>query len=60
MQENAQSIEKIDSILADIDQRLKELRGEKEELTVYQTCDMFFPCLEGILVSSDWDGNRGR
>jgi hypothetical protein len=27
---------------------------------VYQTCDMFFPCLEGILVSSDWDGNRGR
>ena len=53
MQENVQSIEKIDSILADIDQRLNELKGEKEELTVYQTCDRTRKALEYTLYDKE-------
>ena len=53
MSENEQSIEKIDSILADIDQRLNELKGEKEELTVYQSCDRTRKALEYTLYDKE-------
>eukprot|EP00339_Tiarina_fusa_P025366 CAMPEP_0117074686 /NCGR_PEP_ID=MMETSP0472-20121206/52624_1 /TAXON_ID=693140 ORGANISM="Tiarina fusus, Strain LIS" /NCGR_SAMPLE_ID=MMETSP0472 /ASSEMBLY_ACC=CAM_ASM_000603 /LENGTH=1285 /DNA_ID=CAMNT_0004799819 /DNA_START=111 /DNA_END=3968 /DNA_ORIENTATION=- len=53
MQENAQSIEKINSILADIDNRLNELHGEKEELTIYQTCDRTRKALEYTLYEKE-------
>jgi structural maintenance of chromosome 3 (chondroitin sulfate proteoglycan 6) len=53
MQENAQSIEKINSILADIDQRLNELKGEQEELTVYQSCDRTRKALEYTLYDKE-------
>lgn len=53
MQENAQSVEKINSILADIDQRLNELKGEKEELTVYQNCDRTRKALEYTLYDKE-------
>jgi len=39
MEENKSSIGKIDEILETIESRLDELRGEKEELTQYQTFD---------------------
>jgi structural maintenance of chromosome 3 (chondroitin sulfate proteoglycan 6) len=53
MQENAQSVEKINSILVDIDQRLNELKGEKEELTVYQNCDRTRKALEYTLYDKE-------
>eukprot|EP00536_Pseudo-nitzschia_multiseries_P002600 jgi/Psemu1/251818/estExt_Genewise1Plus.C_350012 len=53
MQENSQSIEKIDSILADIDERLNELQGEKEELTVYQSLDRDRKALEYTLYDKE-------
>jgi structural maintenance of chromosome 3 (chondroitin sulfate proteoglycan 6) len=53
MTENAQSIEKINSILEDIDQRLNELKGEKEELTVYQNCDRTRKALEYTLYDKE-------
>eukprot|EP00980_Cylindrotheca_fusiformis_P008943 scaffold1909_cov130-Cylindrotheca_fusiformis.AAC.10 len=53
MQENEQSVEKINSILADIDQRLNELKGEKEELTVYQSCDRTRKALEYTLYDKE-------
>ena len=53
MQENAQSIEKIDSILKDIDERLNELQGEKEELTVYQSLDRDRKALEYTLYDKE-------
>ena len=53
MQENAQSIEKINSILADIDQRLNELKEEKEELTVYQNYDRKRKALEYTLYDKE-------
>uniref|UniRef100_A0A7S4I268 Structural maintenance of chromosomes protein n=1 Tax=Odontella aurita TaxID=265563 RepID=A0A7S4I268_9STRA len=39
MEENRSSIDKIRDILTDIESRLDELRGEKEELTRYQKLD---------------------
>jgi len=53
MTENAQSIEKINEILQDIDQRLNELKGEKEELTVYQECDRTRKALEYTLYDKE-------
>eukprot|EP00537_Pseudo-nitzschia_pungens_P008168 CAMPEP_0172361260 /NCGR_PEP_ID=MMETSP1060-20121228/5117_1 /TAXON_ID=37318 /ORGANISM="Pseudo-nitzschia pungens, Strain cf. cingulata" /LENGTH=1286 /DNA_ID=CAMNT_0013083473 /DNA_START=670 /DNA_END=4530 /DNA_ORIENTATION=+ len=53
MQENSQSIEKIDSILGDIDERLNELQGEKEELTVYQSLDRDRKALEYTLYDKE-------
>jgi len=53
MQENSQSIEKIDSILTDIDERLNELQGEKEELTVYQSLDRDRKALEYTLYDKE-------
>ncbi|CAJ1934816.1 unnamed protein product [Cylindrotheca closterium] len=53
MDENTQSIEKINSILSDIDQRLNELKGEKEELVVYQTCDRTRKALEYTLYDKE-------
>lgn len=53
MQENSQSIEKIDSILRDIDERLSELQGEKEELTVYQSLDRDRKALEYTLYDKE-------
>jgi len=53
MQENSQSIEKIDSILRDIDERLNELQGEKEELTVYQSLDRDRKALEYTLYDKE-------
>jgi len=53
MQENSQSIEKIDSILSDIDERLSELQGEKEELTVYQSLDRDRKALEYTLYDKE-------
>ena len=53
MQENAQSIGKIDSILNDIDGRLNELHGEKEELTIYQNCDRTRKALEYTLYDKE-------
>lgn len=53
MTENAQSIEKINEILQDIDQRLNELKGEKEELTVYQNCDRTRKALEYTLYEKE-------
>jgi len=53
MQENSQSIEKIDSILSDIDERLNELQGEKEELTVYQSLDRDRKALEYTLYDKE-------
>lgn len=53
MTENAQSIEKINSILEDIDQRLNELKGEKEELTVYQNCDRTRKAVEYTLYDKE-------
>lgn len=53
MTENAQSIEKINEILQDIDQRLNELKGEKEELTVYQDCDRTRKALEYTLYDKE-------
>jgi len=53
MQENSQSIDKIDSILRDIDERLNELQGEKEELTVYQTLDRDRKALEYTLYDKE-------
>jgi len=53
MQENSQSIEKIDSILTDIDERLNELQGEKEELTVYQSLDQDRKALEYTLYDKE-------
>jgi len=53
MTENAQSIEKINEILQDIDQRLHELRGEKEELTIYQECDRTRKALEYTLYDKE-------
>lgn len=53
MTENAQSIEKINAILEDIDQRLNELKGEKEELSVYQDCDRTRKALEFTLYDKE-------
>lgn len=53
MQENSQSIEKINSILTDIDDRLGELQGEKEELTVYQSLDRDRRALEYTLYDKE-------
>mmetsp|Transcript_48506 Transcript_48506/g.139469 ORF Transcript_48506/g.139469 Transcript_48506/m.139469 type:complete len:1291 (-) Transcript_48506:77-3949(-) len=53
MTENAQSIEKINEILEDIDTRLTELKGEKEELTVYQECDRKRKALEYTLYDKE-------
>ena len=53
MQENSQSIEKIDSILSDIDERLNELQGEKEELTVYQSLDRDRKAIEYTLYDKE-------
>ncbi len=53
MTENEQSIEKINEILQDIDHRLNELKGEKEELTVYQSCDRTRKALEYTLYDKE-------
>jgi structural maintenance of chromosome 3 (chondroitin sulfate proteoglycan 6) len=53
MEENSQSIEKINSILADIDKRLGELQGEKEELTIYQSLDRERKALEYTLYDKE-------
>lgn len=53
MTENEQSIDKINEILKDIDQRLNELKGEKEELTVYQSCDRTRKALEYTLYDKE-------
>ena len=53
MQENAQSIEKIDTILQDINQRLEELHGEKEELNQYQKADRQRKALEYTLYDKE-------
>jgi structural maintenance of chromosome 3 (chondroitin sulfate proteoglycan 6) len=53
MEENSQSIEKINSILSDIDNRLNELQGEKEELTAYQKLDRERKALEYTLYDKE-------
>jgi structural maintenance of chromosome 3 (chondroitin sulfate proteoglycan 6) len=53
MQENAQSIEKIQTILGDLDQKLSELKGEKEELSQYQKCDRSRKALEYTLYDKE-------
>ena len=53
MQENAQSIEKIDTILEDINKRLEELHGEKEELNQYQKADRQRKALEYTLYDKE-------
>lgn len=53
MEENTQSIEKINSILSDIDVRLNELQGEKEELTAYQALDRERKALEFTLYDKE-------
>ncbi|KAG7367302.1 chromosome segregation protein SMC [Nitzschia inconspicua] len=53
MEENSQSIEKINSILEDIDKRLGELQGEKEELTAYQSLDRERKALEYTLYDKE-------
>jgi structural maintenance of chromosome 3 (chondroitin sulfate proteoglycan 6) len=53
MQENSQSVEKINSILQDIDTRLDELQGEKEELVLYQTADRTRKALEYTLYDKE-------
>lgn len=53
MEENSQSIEKINTILTDIDKRLGELQGEKEELTAYQSLDRERKALEYTLYDKE-------
>jgi len=53
MQENAQSVAKINSILGDIQLRLTELKGETEELALYQACDRTRKALEYTLYDKE-------
>eukprot|EP00934_Nitzschia_sp_Nitz4_P004597 Nitzschia sp. Nitz4//scaffold6_size259037//88180//92167//NITZ4_001062-RA/size259037-augustus-gene-0.319-mRNA-1//-1//CDS//3329556857//4587//frame0 len=53
MEENAKSMDKIQTILADLDQRLNDLQGEKEELTLYQQCDRTRRALEYTLYDKE-------
>lgn len=53
MDENTRSIEKINSILSDIDGRLGELKGEKEELSHYQSYDRTRKALEYSLYDKE-------
>lgn len=58
MSENEQSIQKINEILQDIDQRLNELKGEKEELIAYQQCDRTRKALEYTLYDKELRKSR--
>jgi structural maintenance of chromosome 3 (chondroitin sulfate proteoglycan 6) len=58
MQENEQSINKIDEILSEINQRLDELQGEKEELTVYQQADRQRKAIEYTLYDKELRKSR--
>ena len=53
MQENLQSIDKINSILTDLEHKLEELRGEKEELTNYRTYDRQRKAMEYTLYDKE-------
>lgn len=53
MEENRSSIEKIHEILSYIEQRLDELRGEKEELTQYQRLDRNRRAIEYTLYDKE-------
>jgi len=53
MEENLASIEKIGTILDDIESRLQELHGEKEELTNYQKLDRKRRAMEFTLYDKE-------
>lgn len=53
MEENLSSIEKISQILGDIEGRLQELHGEKEELTNYQKLDRKRRAMEYTLYDKE-------
>jgi structural maintenance of chromosome 3 (chondroitin sulfate proteoglycan 6) len=53
MEENLSSIDKISQILSDIEQRLQELHGEKEELTHYQQLDRKRRAMEYTLYDKE-------
>ena len=53
MEENISSIDKIQQILTDIEQRLQELHGEKEELTNYQQLDRKRRAMEYTLYDKE-------
>ena len=53
MEENKSSIEKINDILDTIEERLTELRGEKEELTQYQKLDRERRAMEYTLYDKE-------
>jgi structural maintenance of chromosome 3 (chondroitin sulfate proteoglycan 6) len=53
MQENQQSISKINEILDDINSRLEELRGETQELKSYQEADRQRKALEYTLYDKE-------
>lgn len=53
MEENKSSIEKINDILDTIEERLTELRGEKEELTKYQKLDRERRAMEYTLYDKE-------
>ena len=53
MEENKSSIEKINDILDTIEDRLTELRGEKEELTQYQKLDRERRAMEYTLYDKE-------
>ena len=53
MEENKSSIEKIHEILQYIEQRLEELRGEKDELTQYQAYDRERRAMEYTLYDKE-------
>ena len=53
MEENESSCEKISALLEDIEQRLEELHGEKEELTNYQQLDRKRRAIEYTLYDKE-------
>jgi structural maintenance of chromosome 3 (chondroitin sulfate proteoglycan 6) len=53
MQENKQSLEKIQTILDDLDEKLEELQEEKQELTQYQQADRQRKALEYTLYDKE-------
>ncbi|GKY91390.1 hypothetical protein MPSEU_000111300 [Mayamaea pseudoterrestris] len=53
MRDNADSIEKIEDILSDINERLEELQSEKEELTNYQQLDRQRRAIEYTLYDKE-------
>ena len=53
MQENKQSLEKIQTILDDLDGKLEELQEEKQELTQYQQADRQRKALEYTLYDKE-------